>query len=112
MKINIKKVLYFIIGKEYKEESPPYPSHFVIINYSPIALKENIRDEQNKLIYEYSADEIGRLVVKKYRYSKARIISLREVKKIPIYDTPAASVRAMHAMVSYAKYAGASNSSA
>ncbi len=87
--MNIKKVLYFIIGKEYKEESPPYPSHFAMINYSPIALKENIRNEQNKLIYEYFVNELGKLVVivvKKYRYSKARIISLREVKKIPIYD--------------------------
>lgn len=84
---SILKTINYILNTNYGEkEIPPYPNDFAIIDFSSIALRNNIRTEQNKLIYRYFYDEFGNLITKKYRYSKARVNSFKEVLKIPIYD--------------------------
>lgn len=83
----ILKIINKILNTNFgKEKVPPYPNDFIIIDFSPIALRENIRDEQNKIIYRYSLDEFGNIITKKYRYSKARLKSLIEIYNIPSID--------------------------
>lgn len=84
--MTLKKIYYWIIGKEYKEEAPSYPPDFAIIDFSPIAKQNGIFDEQNKIIYRYFFDKYGNRTIKKYRYSRARIHSFQEVLKIPIFN--------------------------
>lgn len=83
----ILKVINAVLKTKFgEEEVPPYPKDFALIDYSPIAKQNGIKDEQNKLIYRYFYDGFGNVVMKKYRYSKARVKSLQEVHKIPIFD--------------------------
>lgn len=84
--MKIKKILYWIVGKEYKEEAPPYPADFAIIEYSPVAKQNGIRTDQNKIIYRYYYDRNGNRIIKKYKYSKQRVASLRDVFNIPVLD--------------------------
>jgi len=79
----IKKIIRIIFGKK---EEIYYPNDFILIDYSPIAKQNGIRDDQNKIIYRYSFDEFGNIVLKKYPYSKARLKALQEINKIPFYD--------------------------
>ncbi len=66
---------------------PDYPSEFLLIDYSPIALKENILDDQNKLIYQYTYNFfLQKYEIKKLRYSEARLKAIQEVKNIPFFD--------------------------
>lgn len=82
----ILKIINFILKTNFgKEEIPSYPSDFCIIEYSPIALQNNIRDEENKIIYRYITNEFG-TILKKYKYTLARVKALMEVYSIPIYD--------------------------
>lgn len=83
--MKIKKFLYWIVGKEYKDESPPFPYDFIVVNFSSIALQNNIKDNQNKIIYRYTQSEFGKKI-KKYPYSEARLKALIEVEKIPYVD--------------------------
>lgn len=69
-----------------KKEAPPYPEEFCIIDYSPIALERNILNAQNKVIYRNFYDDFGNLITKKYRYSVARLKSLKEIAHMPIFD--------------------------
>ena len=76
-----------ILNTHFGEEDIDYPTHFILISYSPIALRENITDEQNKLIYRYYYDYfLNVFKVKKYRYSEERLKALQEVYNIPIFD--------------------------
>lgn len=84
--IEIKKIWYLIIGKEYKDKVPPYPNDFAIIDFSPISKQNGIRTNQNKIIYRYLFDINGNRIIRKYRFSKARVKALLEVSKIPIMD--------------------------
>jgi len=79
----INRILKFLFGKK---EIPPYPRDFCLIDYSPIAKQEGIRDEQNKIIYRYYFGKFGNRKIKKYRYSPQRIYALREVHNLPIID--------------------------
>lgn len=92
LKMKIWKIIKSLFG--YKEEKiPEYPLDFIIIDYSPIALRENILDNQNKIIYRYSIDGFGNMVLKKYRYSKERLISLTETYNLPFYDKTKKEIR-------------------
>lgn len=73
-------------GIFFKEEIPDYPSDFAIIDFSPIAKQEGIRDDQNKIVYRYFTDAYGNPKVKKYSYSRATIHALKVVNRIPILD--------------------------
>lgn len=72
----IWKTIKKILGIKDKEV-PDYPYEFALIEYSPIALKNNILDDQNKVIYHYVGGK-----VKKHRYSEARIKAM----EIPFVD--------------------------
>lgn len=82
--MKILKVIKWILN--IKEKELGYPYEFALIEYSPVALSNNILDDQNKIIYHYFHDEMGNVVVKKLRYSPARVISMQEVHSIPVYD--------------------------
>lgn len=83
----ILKVINFIFNTKFGEsEIPPYQNDFALIDFSPIAKQNGIKNEQNKLIYRYFNDGFGNINRKKYRYSKARVKALQEVNKIPIVD--------------------------
>jgi hypothetical protein len=69
-----------------KEEIPPYPRDFAIIDYSPTAKNEGVINDQNKIVTRFYFDEDGNRKTKKYRYSFALIHSLMEVYEIPILD--------------------------
>lgn len=83
--MNFKKILYFIIGKEYHEDLE-YPRDFAFIDYSPVAKQKGVRDNKNKMIYRYFINKYGNRELKTYRYSEERIHSLREVYNIPVFD--------------------------
>jgi len=83
---NFLKFLYWVVGKSYEEEVPDYPNQFAIIDFSPIAKENGITDNQNKVIYRYISNEGRIFLLKKYRYSLARVNSLKEIYKIPIFD--------------------------
>jgi len=86
MKIVIK-IINAIFKTEFgKKEIPKYPKDFLIIDFSPIALQAGIKGDQNKIIYRYFLDDFGNVIIKKYRYSIARLKALREVFNIPFYD--------------------------
>jgi len=81
----IKEFFGKIFGR--KKEELKYPSEFAIIEYSPSALRQNIADEQNKNIYHYIYDPLlERYRLKIYRFSKARLECLQEIRGVPIYD--------------------------
>jgi len=81
--MKLKKLINWIFG--IKKEIP-YPNDFILIDYSPIAKQNGIMDDQNKIIYRYTFDEFGNIIIKKYKYSKARLKALQEIYKIPFYD--------------------------
>ena len=83
---NVTKFLYWVIGKSYEEDIPNYPNQFGIIDFSPIAKENGIIDNQNKVIYRYISNDGRIFLLKKYRYSLARINSLKEIYKMPIFD--------------------------
>lgn len=86
MKNQILRVVDKIFKTNYAEkEVPPYPTDFALIDFSPIAKQNGIKDNQNKLIYRYY-HENGNLVVKKYRYSVHRVKALKEVHNLPVFD--------------------------
>lgn len=83
----ILKAINFVFRTHFGEdEIPQYPNDFVIVDYSPIALKNNTLNDENKIIYRYFYDGFGNLIMKKYRYSKQRVNSFKEVLRIPIFD--------------------------
>lgn len=73
-----------LLGIEEKEIE--YPDDFAIVDFSAIALRKNIRDDQNKIIYRYFNDGYGNVILKKYRYDKQRLKALQEIHSIPIFD--------------------------
>ena len=81
--MNLKKILKKIFGRE---EIPPYPREYALVDFTNQAKREGIRNDQNKIIKHYFVDKYGFRKLNKYRYSKAMIYSLIEVKKIPIID--------------------------
>lgn len=83
--MNLKKIGYWIIGKEYKEGYLDFPNEFVLIDFSSVAKQEGIRDDQNKIIYWYSI-KYGKRVVEKIRYHPARVKIIKDVYNIPIMD--------------------------
>ena len=85
--MKILRVINFIFKTKFGEEKvPPYPSDFALIDYSAIAKQKGIMNDQNKIIYRYFYDGFGNVILKKYRYSKARVKALQEVHQIPIFD--------------------------
>lgn len=77
------EILKRIFGKK---EIPSYPNEFAIIDFTEVAKKEGIKDNQNKIIYHYYIDKLGFRQVKKYKYSEAMIYSIKEIYKIPMID--------------------------
>ena len=69
-----------------KPEIPSYPNEFIIIDYSPVAKQNGIKDEQNKIIYKYSIDKFGKRILEKYVYSRERVFAFEEINNIPVYD--------------------------
>lgn len=68
-------------------EPPPFPEKFMIIDYSSIALENNILNDQNKIIYLYSFNFLTNdYNIKKYRYSEERLSAMIETYRIPFYD--------------------------
>ncbi len=69
-----------------KKEKLNYPNEFCIIDYTAVAKQEGIKNDQNKIIKYYSFDKYGFRKMKKYKYSKGTVYSIREVKRVPIID--------------------------
>lgn len=69
-----------------KEKAPEMPDEYFIIDYSVPALRENILDDQNKVIYRIYYDRYGNRKTEKVPYSEGRIQAFMEVYKIPGYD--------------------------
>lgn len=80
------KIIKIIKNIFKKKEELDFPNDFAIIDFSPVAKQEGVRDEQNKIIYRYFFDSYGVKKVKKYRYSSATVYALQTVSKIPILD--------------------------
>lgn len=80
------KMIKNILGFFRKKESISYPHHFMIIKFSDMAFENGTKDDSNKIIERYYRDGYGNLEIKKYRYSKERVDSLRECFQIPVYD--------------------------
>lgn len=69
-----------------KEKAPKYPNEFIIIDFSPIAKQNGIRDNQNKIIYRYYIDSFGHRKVKAYKYSEERLDSFINISLLPVID--------------------------
>ena len=85
---NIQKAINYIFKTSFgEEEVPDYPSEFIIVNYSPIALKNNILDDQNKVIYKYTYDFFEHVFkIKKIKYTQERLKAIQEIHNTPIFD--------------------------
>lgn len=86
----IKEILKMIFGRK-KEIN--YPVDFALIDFSPIALQHNLTDDENKIISRYYFNNYGNRIVKRYKYSEARVHALREASNIPVYDKTKQEIR-------------------
>jgi len=84
----IQKTINFIKYNIFKMDKPhiDYPFPFAIINYTDIALQNNIKDNQNKVILKYYFNNYGNVSIKKYRYSESMKYILENYHGIPVYD--------------------------
>ena len=76
-----------------KDKELEYPQEFIIVDFSPEALRENVLDNQNKIIYRYFQDGFGNVLVKKYPYSISRLKALQEVYHLPFTDKTKGEIR-------------------
>lgn len=63
-----------------------YPNDFAIIDYSAVAKELGVRGDRNKVITRFFMNRFNNLEARKYRYSEARVFTLQEIQKVPIYD--------------------------
>lgn len=80
----IGKILNFIMGE--KKQSLGYPREFLIINYSPHALRVGSKSDQTKVIYRYFLNKYGNSEIKEYPYSQERVYTLQKTHSIPAWD--------------------------
>ncbi len=78
----IKEIKSFL---GFKEEKLRYPIPFYIVKYTDVALQNNIRDEQNKVIIHYFMNKYGNIELKKYKYTES-MINILNKKGIPGLD--------------------------
>lgn len=80
--LKMKKLINFLFRKKKLD----YPNDFAMIDYSPIALENGIRDDQNKIITRFFYNRYGNLTKEEYRYSEETAYVIEEVRGIPIHD--------------------------
>ncbi len=77
----IKIIKKIIFGE--KEVRRPIP--FAIVKFTKSSLKENIKDDENKIIEEWFVNKFGNLDKKVYKYSEA-MVNILEKGGIPVVD--------------------------
>lgn len=75
-----------ILKNLFKRKSKAYPIPCAFIDFSSESKRNNILDEQNKIIIKHFINSHGNLTTQKFKYSEALANILEKKRGIPIYD--------------------------
>ena len=86
MKMNMNKKIWNTLKKIFgRKEELSYPIPCIFIDFTSEAKRNNIKDDENKIIIKHYINQYGNLSFKKFKYSEA-FVNIQKNKKIPIFD--------------------------